>query len=281
MSPKCFYEHRRGPSGKEISDESLTVVIKQVQQKYGNSVGYRKMQDRLYDDYGIVAGRQKVLRLMKTAKVLSTVRRKHFTEEYYVRRREMKDNAPSDLIGRDFFALEPFKRFVCDITYLIGCDETWYVSIIEDLFSGEIVGWKIGEHCTAALCMETVMMMKQTIGKTKDVILHSDGGSTYISYDYRDLLLSLGIRQSMGKKLTCYDNARIESFNGILKTEALYAYFGKTKVKDRRIPVRQLAERALWFIPLYNNLRKKDSLGHMTPVAFREANPKGTYPILL
>lgn len=281
MSPKCFYEHRRGPSGKEISDESLTVVIKQVQQKYGNSVGYRKMQDRLYDDYGIVVGRQKVLRLMKTAKVLSTVRRKHFTEEYYVRRREMKDNAPSDLIGRDFFALEPFKRFVCDITYLIGCDETWYVSIIEDLFSGEIVGWKIGEHCTAALCMETVMMMKQTIGKTKDVILHSDGGSTYISYDYRDLLLSLGIRQSMGKKLTCYDNARIESFNGILKTEALYAYFGKTKVKDRRIPVRQLAERALWFIPLYNNLRKKDSLGHMTPVAFREANPKGTYPILL
>ena len=164
------------------------------------------MQDRLYDDYGIVAGRQKVLRLMKTAKVLSTVRRKHFTEEYYVRRREMKDNAPSDLIRRDFFALEPFKRFVCDITYLIGCDETWYVSIIEDLFSGEIVGWKIGEHCTAALCMETVMMMKQTIGKTKDVILHSDGGSTYISYDYRDLLLSLGIRQSMGKKLTCYDN---------------------------------------------------------------------------
>lgn len=281
VSPKCFYEHRKGPSDKEISDASLIIIIKKVQEEYGNSVGYRKMQDRLHDDYGITIGRQKTLRLMGQAKMLSTVRRKHFSEEYYVRRREMKDCAPPDLIGRDFFALEPFKRFVCDITYLTGCDETWYLSVIEDLFNGEIVGWKIGEHCTAALCMETVIMMKETIGKTEGTILHSDGGSTYISYDYRELLISLGIRQSMGKKLTCYDNARIESFNGVLKTEALYAFFGKTKVKDRRIPVRKLAERALWFIPVYNNLRKKDALGHMTPVAFREANNRGTYPVCL
>ncbi len=257
------------------------VCIKQVQQEYGNSIGYRKMQDRLQDDYGIKAGRKKVLRLMETSETLSAVRRKHFTEEYYVRRREMKDNAPKDLIGRDFFALKPFQRFVCDITYLTGCDETWYLSVIEDLFNGEIVGWKIGEHCTAALCMETVMMMKETIGKTEGCILHSDGGSTYISYDYRELLQSLGIRQSMGKKLTCYDNARIESFNGVFKTEALYALYGKSKVKNNRIPVRKLAERAQWFIPIYNNSRKKDSLGHMTPVAFRKANSKGTYLVII
>lgn len=124
-------------------------------------------------------------------------------------------------------------------------------------------------------------MMKKTVNNTKDCILHSDGGSTYISYDYRNLLVSLGIKQSMGIKLTCYDNARIESFNGVFKTEALYALYGKTKVKGNRIPVRILAERARWFIPIYNNLRKKDALGHMTPVAFRIANPKGTYPMIV
>lgn len=41
------------------------MCIKQVQQEYGNSIGYRKMQDRLQDDYGIKAGRKKILRLMK------------------------------------------------------------------------------------------------------------------------------------------------------------------------------------------------------------------------
>ena len=129
--------------------------------------------------------------------------------------------------------------------------------------------------------METVLTMKETVGNTEGCILHSDGGSTYISYDYRELLQSLGIRQSMGEKLTCYDNARIESFNGVFKTEALYALYGKSKVKNNRIPVRKLAERVQWFIPIYNNSRKKDALGHMTPVAFREANPRGTYPAIV
>ena len=260
----------------------MIAVITSLQQEFGNSLGYRKMQDRLELDYGIRLSRRKVLELMQESKQLSSVRRRLHSEEFYVKRREMKDNAPPDLIGRNFFSLEPFMRFVCDITYLTGCDETWYLSVIEDLFNGEIVGWKIGEHCTADLCIETVLMMHQLIGDDAiGAILHSDGGSTYISYGYRELLQSLGIRQSMGVKLTCYDNARVESFNGVLKTEALYASFGKTKVKDRRIPVRELAARVEAFIPYYNNDRMKDSLGRMSPVQFRITNPKGTYPMII
>lgn len=136
VSTKCCYEHLKGPSEKDLSDEAIIVCIKQIQQEFGNSIGYRKMQDRLQDDYGVKAGRKKILRLMKASKTLSAVRRKHFAEEYYIKRREMKETTPPDLIGRNFFALEPFKRFVCDITYLTGCDETWYLSVIEDLFSG-------------------------------------------------------------------------------------------------------------------------------------------------
>ena len=95
------------------------------------------MADRIKDDYGVVLGRKKVLRLMGEAKALSSVRRKHFSEEYYITRRQMKDNAPPDLIGRQFFSLEPYRRLVCDITYLTGSDTTWYLSVIEDLFNGE------------------------------------------------------------------------------------------------------------------------------------------------
>lgn len=277
VSPKNLYTHLKGPSLKELSDEEIILKIKSLQKTYGSSLGYRKMADRLKDDFGITLSRRKTLKLMEKASVLSSVRRKHYTEEYYLTRRQMKENAPSDLIRRNFFSLVPFSRFVCDITYLIGCDETWYLSVIEDLFNGEIVGWEIGKHCTASLCMETVLHMKEYIGETFSTMLHSDGGSTYVSYDYRNLLKDLGIRQSMGIKLTCYDNARIESFNAVLKTEALYSYFGKSKVKNHMIEVRKLAERTKWFIPYYNNERKKDSLGHMSPVEFRLNNPRGTY----
>lgn len=281
MSPKCLYTHAKGSSRKEYTDQEIIEKIKTLQEAYGRSLGYRKLADRLETDYGIKLSRKTVLRLAREANSLSAVRRKHFSEEYYLTRRQMKENAPPDLIKRDFFALAPFIRFVCDITYLTGCDETWYLSVIEDLFDGEIVAWKIGEHCTASLCVETVVMMKETVGDVTGVILHSDGGSTYTSYAYRELLLSYGIIQSMGMKLTCYDNARVESFNAVFKTEALYATFGKTNVKERKIPVRELVARAEWFIAYYNNERKKDSLGSRTPVQYREVNPMGTYPVVI
>ena len=112
-------------------------------------------------------------------------------------------NIPPDLIGRNFFALEPYKRLVCDITYLTGTDTTWYLSAIEDLFNGEVLAWKIGEHCNTQLVIETVEMLKQNVGNLEGCILHSDAGSTYTAYAYRELLLSFGIKQSMGKKRTC------------------------------------------------------------------------------
>lgn len=264
---------------REVSDEQLVSIIRDLQDTYGNSLGYRKMADRIRDDYGIVLGRKKVLRLMEEADALSAVRRRHFSEEYYLTRRQMKENAPPDLIGRNFFALEPCKRLVCDITYLTGSDTTWYLSVIEDLFNGEILAWKVWEHCNTQLVLDTVRMLKENVGDLSGCILHSDGGSVYSSYAYREILASLGIRQSMGMKLTCYDNARIESFNGVFKTEALYASLGKTKVNTRRYTANELASKAEWFIPYYNNKRRKDGLNHMTPVEYREKNPRGTYPV--
>ena len=134
VSPKNLYTHLKGPSLKELSDEEIILKIKSLQKTYGSSLGYRKTADRLKDDFCITLSRRKTLKLMEKASVLSSVRRKHYTEEYYLTRRQMKENAPSDLIRRNFFSLVPFSRFVCDITYLIGCDETWYLSVIEDLW---------------------------------------------------------------------------------------------------------------------------------------------------
>ena len=198
------------------------------------------MTDRLKTDYDINIGKKKVLDLMNKADALSAVRRRHYSEEYYLTRRQMKDNIPPDLIGRNFFALEPYKRLVCDITYLTGTDTTWYLSAIEDLFNGEVLAWKIGEHCNTQLVIETVEMLKQNVGNLEGCILHSDAGSTYTAYAYRELLLSFGIKQSMGKKRTCFDNARIESFNGVFKTEALYSKLGKNKVTSHQYPVNDL-----------------------------------------
>ena len=96
MSTKCYYAFIKGPTEKEISYESLKVIIKNLQNSYDNSLGYRKMTDRLKTDYDINIGKKKVLDLMNKADALSTVRRRHYSEEYYLTRRQMKDNTPPD-----------------------------------------------------------------------------------------------------------------------------------------------------------------------------------------
>ena len=87
VSTKCYYAFIKGPTEKEISDESLKVIIKNLQNSYDNSLGYRKMTDRLKTDYDINIGKKKVLDLMNKAEALSAVRRRHYSEEYYLTRR--------------------------------------------------------------------------------------------------------------------------------------------------------------------------------------------------
>ena len=55
-----------------------------------------------------------------------------------------------------------------------------------------------------------------------DLILHSDQGWQYQHKQYQRMLREKGIRQSMSCKGNCLDNAVIENFFGILKSELLY-----------------------------------------------------------
>ena len=73
----------------------------------------------------------------------------------------------------------------------------------------------------------------------------------------------------------------MESLNGIIKTESLYCRFGKTRVKDRRVPVALLKSAVIEFIDYYNTRRPKKKLGFLSPVEFRKQNPRGTYLMIL
>ena len=51
------------------------------------------------------------------------------------------------------------------------------------------------------------------------MILHSDQGRQYQHITYRQILKAKGIKQSMSRKGTSADNAFMESFFGVLKSE--------------------------------------------------------------
>ena len=97
-----------------------------------------------------------------------------------------------------------------------------YLSSIMDLNTRNIIAYKISKHIDNKLVIDT---LNEAIRKQKDVsgvILHSDQGVQYTSYEYKAICESNGIQISMSRKGTPIDDSPMESFHGILKKETLY-----------------------------------------------------------
>ena len=54
-----------------------------------------------------------------------------------------------------------------------------------------------------------------------ETVFHSDRGSQYTSADYAEIMNTYGIRASVGRIGSCYDNAAAESFNATCKKEVV------------------------------------------------------------
>jgi len=277
VSRKNYYAFLKRPDIPEDDAEILGNIIV-LQEEHSNGIGYRQMTRLVERKTGRPVNAKRVRRLMKENGLLSSVRRRKFSDEVYVRRRELKGRVPPDLIRRRFFSLEPRKRLVEDITYIQGEERVEYLNTISDLFNGEILAWSISTSPDSALCIETIEKLCRTWGDCfQGTIIHSDLGSSYMSYEYMEAVKAHGMIMSVGKKGSCYDNAAMESLNGIIKTEALYCRFGKMRVRERRVPIDRLREAVVHFIEYYNSKRPKKRLGGLSPVEFRIRNPKGTY----
>lgn len=130
-----------------------------------------------------------------------------------------------------------------------------------DLFNNEIISYCIQDRNDNAWVLQTV---KQAFESQKDatgVILHSDRGFQYTSYEYHDTLQKVGARISMSRKGNCFDNACIESFFSHQKTEALYPY----DIPDKKEAQRRMEE----YIRYYNEERIQLNKNKLTPVEYR------------
>jgi transposase InsO family protein len=166
-----------------------------------------------------------------------------------------------NLLGRDFTAGAPNRKWACDITYVHTQEGFLYVAAVMDLCSRRIVGWAMAEHLRAELCADALKMALDNRRPGPGLVHHSDQGVQYASCDYQRLLARGKIAVSMSRKGDCYDNAAMESFWGTLKTEWVY----RQKYADRR----HAADSIFWFIECwYNRKRRHSALGYKSPEAF-------------
>ena len=123
----------------------------------------------------------------------------------------------------------------------------------------KIIGYAIAGNMRTRLVAEALHMAVRNCPVTRgETVFHSDRGSQYTSADYAEIMNTYGIRASVGRTGSCYDNAAAESFNATCKKE----------VVNRKIyPTRKHAIKDVtaWIELRYNQKRLHSALGYRTP----------------
>jgi len=193
---------------------------------------------------------------MKQLNLKSLVRIK----KYRSYKGEIGKIAPN-LLSRNFIASKPNMKWVTDVTEFSLLGSKLYLSPILDLYNGEIIEYEISKR--PVFSMITNMLDKAFLKLNKDdgLILHSDQGWHYQMKQYQYILKSHNIKQSMSRKGNCLDNAVMENFFGLLKSEFLYLQEFET--------IEQFIEELKEYIYYYNHKRIKSKLKGLSPVNYR------------
>jgi len=96
------------------------------------------------------------------------------------------------------------------------------------------------------------------------LVHHSDRGVQYASRDYTALLEQHGIRISMSRLATPYDNAQAESFIKTLKYEEVYRTEYRN-LEEAKVLIGKFLEK------VYNQQRLHSALGYRPPLEFERS----------
>ena len=185
-----------------------------------------------------------------------------------------KTKAPfPDLINRDFTAAEPNQRWVGDITEIPTAGGKLYLATVIDLFSRRLIGAATSRHPNAELAKAAITMAVTVRGgkaaiwrqeESERVIFHTDRGSTYTADLFTKACETLGIRQSMGRVGSCFDNSAAEAFFSTLEWEVLSRNdFDSTTAAATAVMD--------WCFNFYNTTRRHSSAAMMSPIDYETA----------
>ena len=249
----------RSPSDRALRHEAMTVSIRQSFLDSDRTYGARRVWHDLLAA-GITCGLHAVERLMKLNALRARPRRRRLPADTGERpTAELAYN----VLGRQFEAQAPNRKWVADFTYIWTAEGWLYVAAVLDLFSRRIVGWSMSATTTAELVTDALTMAVWRRGRPRELLHHSDRGSQYTSEQCQRLMAEHSIQCSLSRSGHVWDNAAMESFFSTLKTERTARKVYRTR-DAARADVFDYIER------FYNPRRRHSTLGYLSPVAYEE-----------
>jgi len=257
VSASGYYAWQDRPLSKRDQEEMrLEVEIKAAHRRTRQTYGAERLQHELAE-YGVRVGICRLKRLRRKLGLRCKQKRKFKVTT------DSKHSLPvaENLLGRQFKVYEPNTVWVSDITY-VPTDEGWlYLAGHKDLFTGEIVGYAMGERMSRNLVSQSLIRAMLSKRPSRGLIHHSDRGSQYCSYEYARILEQCGLQALMSGRGNCFDNAPMESFWGTLKQELIH----HRRYGSRREAMQDITECIEIF---YNRQRLQARLGFLSPAAY-------------
>jgi len=259
VSASGYYAWLDRPLSERAREEvRLEIEIKAAHKRTRETYGPERLQRELAE-HNVKVGICRIRRIRKKLGIRCKQKRKFKATTDSRHRLPVAEN----LLGQEFKVYEPNKVWVSDITY-VPTDEGWlYLAGHKDLFTGEIVGYAMGERLTRSLVSESLRRAVAARRPANGLLHHSDRGTQYCSYEYRQMLNQLGLQASMSGTGNCFDNAPMESFWGTLKQELIH---------HRRYTSRQEAMRDIteYIEIFYNRQRLQARLGFLAPAVYAQ-----------
>jgi len=246
---------RRGPSKRELEDDTLFQLIHEIFKRHDGVYGSPKITREIRKT-GMPVGQKRVARLM----------RQHGLKATKARIYKSRPGTYKHIYGvpcriTDIELTGENQLWVGDVTYLKMADGSWqYLAVVMDRYSRRIIGWSLSDRRDANLTCAALERAVRNRGHHDGLIFHSDRGTEYLAEKYRRRLHCYGIDQSMNRVKRMNDNAFIESFFQQFKTERIKQKVLKTVAQLRGI----ISE----YMRYYNYDRSHSSIDYISPHEF-------------
>lgn len=258
VSKSGYYAYLKRPKAQiSHSDRKLLTKIKRAYSYHNGTYGAKRIA-KYISSKGTLVNHKKVARIMKEANIKATVRRPKTTKEA---KGKAGGYVYENLLNRDFEAFHPNQKWVTDMTEILVDGRKFYISALIDLFNRELLSLKVSSSPNQELIKATIeaAQKRRRLKSLEGILIHSDQGSVYRSFEHNKLSKKLKFTPSMSRKANCWDNAVIESFFSQLKTEfpCFYKVNLHTFHKDLK-----------GYFQYYNEKRIQYKLGFVSPKEF-------------
>lgn len=236
-------------------DQDDYMLIKEVFEAKRKKAGWRTVQMNLQ----VTMNHKKIQRIMKKYGLYCKIRRRNPYKN--IAKTTMEHRVCENKLNREFSTVTPYRFLSTDITYVFYGNKLAYLSVVKDIATGEVLGWKVSGRMEMSIVLDTLADLRNTVTFSLiDIMIHSDQGVHYTNPQYIRTVKELGMTQSMSRRGNCIDNCPIESFFGHFKDDVDYKNC-KT-FEELRLLINQ-------YMKYYNYERKQWGRKKMTPVDYR------------